>query len=52
VLPVRSERVALFPREIELWLDLLKDGFNCPDLGPDGVRSVFVRGERTENVAL
>jgi hypothetical protein len=32
VLPVRSERVALLPRETELWPDLLKDSFNCPDL--------------------
>jgi hypothetical protein len=31
VLPVHSERVALLPRETELWPDLLKDGFNCPD---------------------
>ncbi len=31
VLPVHSERAALFPRETELWPDLLKDGFNCPE---------------------
>ncbi|MCP3446498.1 hypothetical protein [Bradyrhizobium sp. CCGUVB14] len=52
MLPVRSERVALFPRETELWPDLLKDGFNCPERGQDGVRPVFIRGERRENIAL
>ncbi|MEH2488093.1 hypothetical protein [Bradyrhizobium sp. AZCC 2230] len=52
VLPVHSERVALFPRETELWPDLLKDGFNCPERGQDGVRPVFIRGERRENIAL
>jgi hypothetical protein len=52
VLPVLSERVALFPRETELWPDLLKDGFNCPERGQDGVRPVFIRGERRENIAL
>src|SRR3954467_5316817 len=50
--PVHSERVALFPRENELWPDLLKDGFNCPDQRRDGVRPVFIRGERRENIAL
>jgi hypothetical protein len=49
---VRSERAALFPRESELWPDLLKEGFNCPDQGPNGVRPVFIRGERMENIAL
>jgi hypothetical protein len=52
VLPVLSERVALFPRETKLWPDLLKDSFNCPERGPDGVRPVFIRGERRENIAL
>jgi hypothetical protein len=50
--PVHSERVALFPRETELWPALLKNGFNCPDRRPDGDRPVFIRGERTENIAL
>ena len=50
--PVRSDRVALFPAKPSFRPDLLKDGFNCPDRCPDGVHSVFVRGERTENVAL
>src|SRR4051795_2571722 len=52
MLPVHSERVALFPRENELWPDLLKEGFNCPVLRPDGVPPVFNRGERGENIAL
>jgi hypothetical protein len=29
--------------------DLLKEGFNCPDLGRDGDHPVFTRGERMEN---
>jgi hypothetical protein len=33
-------------------LYLLKDGFNCPDLPPDGGHPVFVRGERMENAPL
>ncbi|MET4072101.1 hypothetical protein ABID58_006928 [Bradyrhizobium sp. S3.2.6] len=52
VLPVHSERVALLPRETELWPALLKNGFNCPDRAPDGVCPVFIRGERRENIAL
>jgi hypothetical protein len=29
--------------------DLLKDSFNCLDLGRDGDQPVFIRGERMEN---
>ncbi|WP_168195716.1 hypothetical protein [Bradyrhizobium sp. NAS80.1] len=42
----------MFQRNSELSPDLLKDGFNCPDWGPDGVRPVFIHGERRENIAL
>jgi hypothetical protein len=52
VLSGRSDRMALLPREIELWTDSLKDSFNCRHAGRDSVRSVFVRGERRENIAL
>jgi hypothetical protein len=54
VLP-RRFRVAgwrFFQRHSELSPDLLKDGFNCRDRPPDGVHPVFIRGERSENIAL
>jgi hypothetical protein len=33
----------------QLWADLLKDSFNCPDPGKHGVDPVMIRGERMEN---
>jgi hypothetical protein len=32
--------------------DLLKEGFNCPDLAKHGVGPVMIRGERMENAGL
>ena len=50
--PLPRRGVALFQRHSELSPDLLKDGFNCWDRPPDGVHPVFIRGERSENIAL
>jgi hypothetical protein len=33
----------------QFWPDLLKEGFNCRDLGTHGVNPVMIRGERIEN---
>src|SRR5829696_5086058 len=40
---------AFFGAEDEFSPDLLKEGFNCLDLGPHGDQPVFIRGERMEN---
>jgi hypothetical protein len=42
---------AFFGAETSFQLDLLKDGFNCRDLTPDGDHPVFIRGERMENAS-
>jgi hypothetical protein len=39
----------LFGAGAEFSPDLLKDGFNCTDLGGHGFEPVFIRGERMEN---
>jgi hypothetical protein len=41
----------LFGAENDFSPDLLKDSFNCRDLGNHGVNPVFIRGERMENAA-
>jgi hypothetical protein len=41
---------AFFGAENEFSPDLLKDSFNCRDLGRHGDYPVFIRGERMENV--
>jgi len=42
-------QIAFFGAEDEFSPDLLKEGFNCLDLGPHGDQPVFIRGERMEN---
>jgi hypothetical protein len=42
-------QIAFFGAENQFSPDLLKDSFNCRDLGPHGDRPVFIRGERMEN---
>jgi hypothetical protein len=42
-------QIAFFGAEDEFSPDLLKEGFNCLDLGPHSDQPVFIRGERMEN---
>jgi hypothetical protein len=42
-------QVAFFGAENEFSPDLLKDGYNCRDLGAHGDQPVFIRRERMEN---